>query len=141
MKLPLVKTIENRVWILAKQIIRKTYGIDKCYICGVTVTELKKLHTGHLFKKGSLPVQLKYDLRLLRPCCATCNLFKDGNESWYCVKIIENEGVDYLMSIVHDIRNTKDIKSIPERREFLLSLEQEYDTLLSSYQRMAKPVS
>lgn len=140
MKLQKIKTIENRVWVLCKEITRLKYGIDKCYICGINIIKLKSLHTGHLFKKGSLPLQLKYDLRILRPCCATCNLFKDGNESWYVVKLIEEEGVDYLLDIVNDIRNTVDIKSLPDKREYLLTLEENYNIILESYQRASNPV-
>lgn len=130
MKLPKVKTIEGRVWKLCRKIIRSQYGIDKCYICGNKVAELKKLHTAHLFKKETLPLQLKYSLRILRPCCYTCNRSRHGNEGWFVIRLIEEEGLDYINSIVYDIRNLEDIKSAPLKREFLLDLEDKYSKLL-----------
>lgn len=141
MKKQKIKTIEGRIWKLCRAIIRYKYGIDKCFICGNEVTELKKLHTAHLFKKETLPLQLKYSLRILRPCCYTCNRSRHGNEGWFVVRLIEEEGLEYLNHIIYDIRNLEDITSTPLKREFLLDLEQEYATLWESYQRTTTPVN
>lgn len=137
MKFEKVSTIKSRIWAMCRTIIRHTYGTKNCYICGKEITELKKLHTSHLFKKESLPLPLKFDLRLLRPSCYTCNRQKHGNEGWFVLKLIENEGLEYVLQIVKDIKNTPDIKSVPIQREFLLDLEQKYVKLIESYQRMS----
>lgn len=120
-KLPSEKTLKTKLWGLVKEEVRKNYPWDKCYICKKVIEEKKKSHTGHLFKIGSLPLQLKYDLRVLRPCCVTCNLFLDGNESRYMIEMLREVGVDNVMKLVHDIENTVDLEGVPARREFLLN--------------------
>jgi hypothetical protein len=120
-KLPTEKTLKTKLWNLVKEEVRKKYPWDKCYICKKPIEKKKKSHTGHLFKIGSLPLQLKYDPRLLRPCCVTCNLFLDGNEARYMVEVLREVGLEKLMEIVHDIENTTDLEGVPVRREFLLN--------------------
>lgn len=118
--LPSLKSLHNKLWKLTKEEVRFLYPWNKCYICGSVITEKKKSHTGHLFKIGSLPLQLKYDLRLLRPCCVTCNLFKDGNESWYMIKMIKEVGLPAVLTLVDDIENTVDLEGVVARREWYL---------------------
>jgi hypothetical protein len=118
-KLPTEKTLKTKLWLLVKEEVRRRYPWNKCYICKAEITEKKKSHTGHLFKIGKLPLQLKYDLRLLRPCCVTCNLFLDGNESWYMIEMIREVGLPAVMELVNEIETVEDIKSLPDKREFL----------------------
>ena len=98
------------------------------------------LHTGHYFRKRYLPLQMKYDLRLLRPQCSYCNLRLHGNLEWYTIGLLREHPASYLLGIAEDIKKTK-ILSTPEKRVFLLDLEQQYVTILESYQRTATPVN
>jgi hypothetical protein len=112
--------LKAKLWTLTKEEVRYHYPWHKCYICKAEILEKKKSHTGHLFKIGSLPLQLKYDLRLLRPCCVTCNLFLDGNEAWYMIEMIREVGLPAVLQLVDEIETTEDIVGIPARREWLL---------------------
>lgn len=128
MKLPKIKTLENKVWLLCKEIIRLKYP-HKCVTCQKDI-EGKSLHTGHLFRKKFLPLQMKYDLRILRPQCPYCNLRMSGNESWYSWYIVKEHGADYFLQIGYDIQKYKKEISLPEKRQFLLSLVSEYEQII-----------
>jgi hypothetical protein len=131
-----IKTLEGRVWKLCKEIIRAKYP-HVCISCGKNV-EGSSLHTGHYFRKRYLPLPMKYDLRLLRPQCSYCNLRLHGNLEWYTVGLLKSHTAEYIMQIAKEVEYWKDYPmGTKEAREFLLGLEQEYDTLRASYQRMA----
>jgi len=131
MKLQKIKTIENRVWQLCKQIIRQQYP-NTCFACGKEGLEGKQLHTSHLFRKKFIPIQMKYDLRLLRNCCNVCNLRLYGNLEWYFTNLLRVEDKQYVLDIADDIlRYKKQPMNTKDTRAFLLSLEQEYATLIS----------
>ena len=133
-KVQKIKTIEGRIWKLCKQIIREKYT-HVCISCNKAV-EGSSLHTGHYFRKRYLPLQMKYDLRLLRPQCSYCNLRLHGNLEWYTIGILRGHHASYLLEIADDISKCVEL-STPEKREFLLGLEKDYDIILKSYQRIA----
>lgn len=130
-KLRSLKSLHNAVWLECKRIIRSKYDTTHCFICQEEIFESKKCHTSHLFKKGSLPLQFKYDLRLLRNGCYTCNRPRHGNESWYMVRMIETEGWLYIQQLVNEIRSTpKDKLPVSEEREYLEQLLTKYKNML-----------
>lgn len=127
-KLPTVKSLEARVWKECVRIIRNKY-VHQCICCGKPV-EGKQLHTGHYFRKKFIPIQMKYDLRLLRPCCSYCNLRLHGNLEWYSVNLIRQEGADYLLNIAEDIEFYKGEElDTAQKREFLTRLLDKYKSL------------
>ena len=135
-----IKTIEGRIWKLCKQIIRKQYP-NVCVSCGEKDLEGTNWHTGHYFRKKFIPIQMKYDLRLLRPQCRQCNMRRHGALEYYTVYLLNNHPAEYILDIYNDIEYWKYNQSgTKQTREFLLSLEEKYATLLESYQRMATPV-
>lgn len=74
---------------------------------------------------------MKYDLRILRPQCAYDNLRMGGNESWYSWYIVKNHGADYFLQIGEDIKRYQKIEmSLPEKRQYLLSLVSEYQQII-----------
>lgn len=134
-KLPTIKSLEKKAWELCKQIVRKKYknssGNWTCYSCGEPIYEAGKCHTGHFMKKGSLPMALKYDLRILRPQCVGCNLFKDGNESAYAIHLLKDHGEKYLLQLDEDVKYHKGhTMGTMESREFLQNLIEEYKKIL-----------
>lgn len=136
-----IKTIEGRVWNLCRAIIRIQYP-NICVSCGEENLEGTNWHTGHYFRKKFIPMQMKYDLRLLRPQCRSCNMRKHGNLEYYTVHLLQNHPKNYILDIYKDIlRYKSQPMNTPQTREFLLDLEQQYVTLLSSYQRIATPVN
>lgn len=140
MKLVKIKTLEGRLWKLCKEIIRAKYS-HKCISCQTEV-EGRSLHTGHMFRKRFLPIQMKYDLRILFPQCSYCNLRLHGNLEWYFPNVITMYGFDYVCGITKDIRYwEKHPMNTAQTRQFLLDLEQQYVNILSSYQRASAPVN
>jgi len=129
-KLPKIKTLEDKLWELCKQIIRLKYP-NTCFTCGLENLKGKNLHTGHFIKKRKLPYELKFDLRFLRPQCNKCNLFNNGNEGMYAINLVKTEGVDYLLSLDSEMLFYKFIPelSIPDKRQFLLFKIEEYQTI------------
>lgn len=121
-----IKTLESRVWELCKIITRKKYP-NSCFACGKENLEGKRLHTSHLFRKKFIPIQMKYDLRLLRNCCDVCNLRLHGNLEWYFTNLLRVEDKQYILDIADDILYYKNIKmTTNETRQFLLNLENIY---------------
>lgn len=129
-KLPTVRSLEQKVWELCKQITRKRYG-NTCYTCGKTDLTPYQSHTGHFRKKSILPMQMKYDLRLLRIQCPGCNLFQDGNEGAYAIQLLKDEGPEYLLKLDEDIKYHKNnLMGAVDSRIFLQSLIEEYKNIL-----------
>ena len=130
-KLIPVKVLEKRVWLLCKELTRKTYGYT-CYTCGKENLTPFQCHTGHFRKKSLMPMQMKYDLRILRPQCPQCNLFQDGNEGAYATQLIRDHGAGYVLQIDDDIKYFKqNLFGATESREFLQNLIAEYKGLLA----------
>lgn len=126
--LPTVKYLQGKVWDECTRIIKAYYG-NECISCG-TKCYGKQLHTGHLFKERNLPMQMKYDLRLLRPQCLRCNRFIHGNESWYIVNLIRQQGGQYILDIVDDIEFYKEQElDTKQKRAFLENLLDKYKKL------------
>jgi len=141
MKLRKVKSLEAKVWLLCKAITRASH-LHKCISCKKEV-EGKQLHTGHYARKKFVPLQIKYRLDILRPQCSYCNLRMGGNLEWYTIGLMR-EGIqpDWFINLGDDIEKYKQIKlSVPEQREFLLTLEKEYTMILSTLPEVAKHVS
>jgi len=124
-KLPTIKYLQGKVWDECKRIIRAYYG-NECVACGTKVYG-SQLHTGHMFKEANLPMQMKYDLRLLRPECLRCNKFLNGNESWYMANVIRQQGGQYILDIVDDIEfYKKEELDTKQKRDFLENLLEKY---------------
>lgn len=95
-----IRSLKTKVWKLCKEITRSRYP-NVCYTCKKENLEPKQMHTGHFLKEKSLPLQLKYDLRILRIQCPTCNLYHDGNEGRYAIQLTRDHGPDYIVDF-HD---------------------------------------
>jgi len=125
-KLLTIKYLERKVWTECKRIVRNKH-IHTCISCGEENLEGKNLQTGHLFREKFLPFQMKKDLRLLRPQCINCNLYRKGNEAWFATNLIRQEGADYLLDIAEDIEFYKGEElDTPQKRMFLTRLLERY---------------
>jgi hypothetical protein len=132
MKLPKIKTIEGRIWKLCRAITRAKYP-NVCVSCGEKDLEGTNWHTGHYFRKKFIPIQMKYDLRLLRPQCRSCNMRKHGALEYYTVYLLKNHPKNYILDIHKDILSYKNKPmNTKETRSFLLDLEQQYVTILGT---------
>ena len=133
-KLPKIKTLENKLWILCKEITRLKY-INTCFTCPKEDLFGKELHTGHFLKKRILPYEMKYDLRILRNQCSRCNLRGNGNEGLYAINLVKTEGVEYLLQIDSDVRYYSLVEEMgtAEKREYLLKKIDEYKQIKRRY--------
>ena len=122
------KTLQNKIWKLCKEIIRKKYG-NECYTCGAKGLVGSNWHTGHLIAKSTLCAYLKYDLRLLRPQCSNCNIWGGGMGAEFLRKMIIREGQKYVDNIFMDVMTLP--RAIPSRQavEF-------YETLIPKYEQI-----
>lgn len=127
MKLPTIKSLEAKVWLQCKRIIRNKYP-HQCVSCQKLI-EGKDLHTGHYFRKKFIPLQMKYDLRLLRPQCPYCNMRKHGNLEWYTVHLLKHESSNYIIEIAEDIKfYENEPLDVKQQRAYLTNLLNKYKT-------------
>lgn len=100
-----ISRIQRKLWELCKQIIRKRYG-NSCYTCGTTGLAGSNWQTGHLWAKASLGAYMKYDLRILRPQCAVCNLWRGGMGADFYRRMEKEKGKEYMQQLERDRRKT-----------------------------------
>ncbi len=73
-----ISVVQRKLWEHCKRIIRATYP-SKCYTCGKRIYSNRDKQTGHVpWPKSVLGAFLKYDLRVLRIQCTTCNIWRGG---------------------------------------------------------------
>ena len=84
-----MKAITNELWELCRQITFNRHGTN-CYTCPQRNLEGSNRQCGHGFPKGALGAVMKYDLRILKPQCYSCNINKGGMGAVFW-KNLENE--------------------------------------------------
>lgn len=105
-KLPKLKTVKNKLWDLCKLITRKTYG-NVCYTSGKQGLEGSDWHTGHFIHSSLCSVELRYDLRNLRPQSYDQNINKNGNTLQYRRNLIRDHGEEYVEELETRNQQTK----------------------------------
>ncbi len=120
-----ISKLQRKLWVLCRDITRKKYG-NSCYTCPATNLQGSNWQTGHMLAKASVGAYLKYDLRLLRPQCARCNLFLGGMGATFIENMRKVEGNEYVDSILND-RN-KTVKAY----DWYLTLLGKYNEILLS---------
>ena len=101
--------LRDRLWELAKLIIRKRYG-NTCYTCGRTKLEGSNWHTGHFIPDAVGGAFLRYNLQNLRPQCYNCNINLGGNGGEFYRRLVEEEGQLYVDNLFQ-LKNTMIIKA------------------------------
>lgn len=128
-KLPSIKLLRSKVWKECVRINRATQP-NVCFTCEKKNLEGKDWQTGHFIKEKKLPLQLKYDLRILRSQCLSCNFHKNGEEGIYAIQLIKKHGSDYLLDFYEEFLMFKNEKlDTQQQRQFLLSLLERYKQL------------
>ena len=117
-----ISLIQRKLWEECKRIIREQFE-HTCYTCGAKNLKGSNLQTGHLWAKASLGAYLKYDLRVLRPQCATCNLWRGGMGADFYKRMEKIEGKEYMKRLEEDRKKT--VKAY----DFYLNLLEEYKTI------------
>lgn len=95
-----VKT-QEKLWVLCKKYIRQRYP-NECYTCGAEGLAGVNWQTGHYIAKGNLKPYLKYDPRVLRPQCMLCNKWHGGMGADYHIRLVQEEGQEYVDGIHKD---------------------------------------
>jgi hypothetical protein len=96
-----ISKLQRDLWELCKQIIRVQYP-NVCYTCGQKNLEGKNWHTGHMWAKASLGAYMKYDLRVLRPQCYSCNVNKGGMGADFYSNMLRENGKKYMEKLTQD---------------------------------------
>ena len=122
------KKLEDKLWELCKQIIRKKYP-NTCYTCYRSGLEGSNWHTGHMISKATLSAAMKHDLRVLRPQCAPCNLWYGGMGADFERNMRKIEGNKYVEKIVSD-RMFYNANPIKADEIFYQKLVEEYKEIL-----------
>lgn len=117
-----ISQLQKKLWEECKRIIRIRYG-NKCYTCGHTGLTGSNWHTGHMLAKGSISAFLKYDLRILRPQCYSCNINFGGMGAIFIERMRSIEGNDYVDQILKD-------------RQVTVKAYDHYEKLLEEYKRI-----
>lgn len=97
---------KEKLWELCKQITRKTYG-NTCYTCGTPGLSGSNWQTGHFLTSSTCSMELRYDLKNLRPQCLPCNKWKSGNWQAYEERLIRDHGEEYVEELKVRNRLTK----------------------------------
>ncbi len=132
-----VRTLEKRIWELCKQIVRKenkrtAQGDLICYTCGKIITDLADAHTSHWRKKSILSLRHKYDIRVLKVSCRKCNMYFDGNEAEYTLRLIRDYGTDYVLKLDEELKQGRnETWGAMDNRIFLQQLEKDYKQRLN----------
>lgn len=91
---------KDRLWELCKLITRKRYvnpdGTWTCYTSGQTIVLAKNVHTGHFIPSSLCSVELRYDLRNLRPQSYNDNINHSGNPHTFRHNLIKDHGQEYV---------------------------------------------
>lgn len=124
MKKLTISKLQEKLWVECKRIIRARYP-NVCYTCGSTGLQGSNWHTGHMWAKGSLGAYLKYDLRILRPQCADCNIWKGGQGADFYAKMLREKGKKYMEQLQRD-------------RQVEVRAYEHYEKLLEEYKQILK---
>lgn len=119
-----ISRLQRKIWNLCKIITRKRYK-NTCYTCGLHPLIGSNWQTGHMWAKASVGAYLKYDLRILRPQCAICNLFQGGRGADFYAKMLEEIGQERMDEL------QRDRQKIVRAYDHYLKILAEYDELNS----------
>jgi len=95
-----LSNLEKNVWKKFSLHIRLKYadqnGYVSCYTCGEN-KHYKEMQAGHYIKRSRK--MLKFDERNVRPQCQRCNLFLDGNQDAFAVRLEQEYGYGILQEL------------------------------------------
>lgn len=86
---------KEKLWELCKKIIRELYP-NVCYTCGKGGLVGRNWQTGHFLTSSTCSMELRYELKNLRPQCFSCNINKSGNWHEFEKRLIREEGQEYV---------------------------------------------
>jgi hypothetical protein len=114
--------------MLCKKIVRLRHP-HNCYTCGLKNLQGSALQTGHMIPKSALDPYMKYDIRVLRPQCVSCNLRREGMGAMFYRNMVKREGKRYVDDIFRDLS----VKANP--KEYYKKLLEQYKEILKDVQK------
>ena len=100
--------LKKDTWSWCSKYVRLKYadynGYDTCYTCGV-VKHYKEMQAGHGF--GGRTNGILFELKVIRPQCAGCNIFKHGNYDVFHTKLEKEYGYGFLQKMLKQKNTTK----------------------------------
>lgn len=101
-----ISKIQRDLWVECKRIVDKVYGVN-CYTCPAKNLEGRNKQLGHVpWPKSVLGANLKYDIRVLRNQCFSCNIFRGGMGAEAYKKMLREEGKPYMEKLEKDRQRT-----------------------------------
>ncbi len=126
-----ITKLKDTLWELCKQITRKRYiqpdGTWMCYTGNKPILLAKNVHTGHCIPSANCSVELRYDLKNLRPQSYNQNINLSGNSLQFERNLIRDHGQAYMDDLWNRNEATKG-KVYP--KEWFEAKIQEYSSLL-----------
>jgi hypothetical protein len=123
-----ITKLKKKLWELCKALTRLKYG-NTCYTSGKTGLVGSDWHTGHYIHSSLCSVELRYDLKNLRPQSYDQNINKNGNTLEYRRRLIRDHGVEYVEELEQRNQATKGKQY--DSLWYLAKIE-EYTALLSN---------
>lgn len=123
-----ISTIQVKIWEHCRRIALKQQadknGEVHCYTCPAKNLVGSNRQLGHVpYPKSTLGAFLKYDLRLLKWQCMRCNQFMGGMGGDAYMRMLEENGADFIKQIQKDRQVT--VKAM----DFYLELLEKYEKL------------
>ena len=112
-----ISKIQRELWVHCKRLVDKNYGTN-CYTCSAKNLEGRNKQLGHVpWPKSTLGANLKYDLRVLRNQCFSCNINKGGMGAEAYKKMLREEGQAYMDKLERERQQT--VKAMDKYTELL----------------------
>jgi len=121
-KMPISK-LQREIWQLCREIANIIYPSD-CFTCPQKGLVGSNRQLGHMWAKASLGAFLKYDLRILRWQCFSCNIHKGGMGADFYKRLLDEQGGEFMELL------EKDRNKIVNAYDYYLELRDRYKKYL-----------
>lgn len=122
-----ISRLQRKVWALCREIALIKYP-HNCYTCPAKNLEGSNRQLGHMWAKASLGAYLKYDMRVLRWQCFSCNLHKGGMGADFWVNMVRENGQEYMDKLKAERQIT--VRAYEHYQSLIPLYEQELKNLL-----------
>ena len=101
-----ISKLQRELWQQCRRVAGIFYKKD-CYTCPQKALQGANCHLGHVpWPKSTLGAFLKYDMRVLRFQCYSCNVHKGGMGAEAYKRMLREEGKPYMNLLEKDRQKT-----------------------------------
>ncbi len=132
-KLRSMSAIEEELWQLCRKLTFNIHGTD-CYTCTQRNLISFNLHCGHAHPAGACGASMKYDLRILRPQCFSCNINNGGMGAVYLKNLQRDLGKKKADALILEAQSSKGkpVKARDHYMNLIVEYKQRLSTVLSA---------